>query len=289
MPIRTVGISILTANFNQGRFLDDYFRSLINSTLIPEEIIFVDDSSTDNSLEIVGKYQKSELNIKVIPLKHNIGFTEALNVGIKYANQPIIMRLDSDDFILPIKIEKQYNFLKNNNEYNIVGTNAFYFNSFSNRVVFKTNFPTSEGFIRKNIQKGAIPILHSSIMGKTEIFQKLQYNNNTYPAEDYDFLTRLIINNYRMTNLKDYLMFYRLHENNLSFRYLEGQVNKTYKLRDYYFDRKASKLEINMRYLQVKFYRKALLSKPLKRILFLIVSAIFNPHSFARRLINTSP
>ena len=58
--------SVIVANFNNAKFLDECIKSLINQNLKSYEIIVIDDNSKDNSIKILEKYKK---NISIIHIK----------------------------------------------------------------------------------------------------------------------------------------------------------------------------------------------------------------------------
>ena len=75
-------LSILIANFNHGRYIENLIKSIKQQTLQPEKIIIIDDGSTDNSHHILSKYINDDQfliilnkNIKKVPIdlhqKHN--------------------------------------------------------------------------------------------------------------------------------------------------------------------------------------------------------------------------
>ena len=85
-------VSIICANYNNGKYLDEFFSGVINSTVLPKELIIIDDGSSDNSLEILSRYNLPYL--KVIVLENNLGFANALNEGISKAKGKYILRVD---------------------------------------------------------------------------------------------------------------------------------------------------------------------------------------------------
>jgi len=93
-------VTILICNYNYGRFLDDAIESALAQTWKNTEIIVVDDGSTDESRNILKKY---EGRIRII-LKENRGQASAFNVGIMEARGEIICFLDSDDTCHPNRI-----------------------------------------------------------------------------------------------------------------------------------------------------------------------------------------
>jgi|GEM_PF-341401 len=94
-------VTALICNYNYGRFLAQAIDSALAQTWRNLEVIVVDDGSTDESREILGKYKG---RIRTI-LKENGGQASAFNAGIAAAQGEIICFLDSDDFWRPDKIE----------------------------------------------------------------------------------------------------------------------------------------------------------------------------------------
>ena len=92
------GISILINNYNYGRFLGAAIESVINQSSPPEQIIVVDDGSTDDSVEIARAYE--ERGVLVVQ-KENGGQNSAIRHGLKYINHEYTIILDSDDTLHP--------------------------------------------------------------------------------------------------------------------------------------------------------------------------------------------
>lgn len=90
-------ISIIIPVYNSGKYLNKCLDSIINQTYNNIEIIVVDDGSTDNSLKIIGDYQKRD--DRIVLIKQNNQFAGvARNNGLKVARGDYILFLDSDDF-----------------------------------------------------------------------------------------------------------------------------------------------------------------------------------------------
>jgi GT2 family glycosyltransferase len=95
-------ISIITLNFNGKIFLKDYFDSLKKQTYKNFEIIFVDNGSTDGSLEYAKKYYPYS-NMIVVANKTNLAIAQGNNVGVRKAKGDYILLLNND-----IKVDKNY-------------------------------------------------------------------------------------------------------------------------------------------------------------------------------------
>ncbi len=98
-------------NFNNANFLDQSIQSVINQSFKNWKIYIVDDSSTDNSKNIILKY-KNNKKIKSFFLKKNRGPSYCRNYAISKSKSHLIAFLDSDDFWSKEKLSKQINFMK---------------------------------------------------------------------------------------------------------------------------------------------------------------------------------
>jgi glycosyltransferase involved in cell wall biosynthesis len=95
-------VSIIVNNYNYDRFLAKAINSALNQTYSHIEIIVVDDGSTDKSREIIAGYGD-----RIIPiLQENGKQGAALNSGFAASRGDIILFLDSDDYLLPMAIER---------------------------------------------------------------------------------------------------------------------------------------------------------------------------------------
>ena len=105
--------SVVIANYNNAKFIDDCINSLISQTYKNIEIIFFDDNSKDNSIETIKKFD----NIKIIENSSQTNFgsfnqMNAFKKAIESSKGDIIFFLDSDDFFHKDKIEKITNIFK---------------------------------------------------------------------------------------------------------------------------------------------------------------------------------
>lgn len=100
-------ISIIVPIYNVEKYLKECIDSIINQSFKDIEIILINDGSTDNSLNIMQKYAKTDSRIIIINQK-NMGQGNARNKGIKIAKAPYLAFVDSDDFIDSFMFEKLY-------------------------------------------------------------------------------------------------------------------------------------------------------------------------------------
>lgn len=103
--------------YNTSSYLDKCILSILKQTYKNIEIIIIDDGSTDNSLDILKKYQKIDKRIKLL-IQENQGQGIARNYGMKEATGEYICFVDSDDRIDNFMIEKLLkNIIKENSDF----------------------------------------------------------------------------------------------------------------------------------------------------------------------------
>lgn len=106
-------ITIITPSYNQGQFIEQTIQSVINQNYPNLEYIIIDGGSTDNSLDVIKKYEKY---LTYWISEPDTGQSDAINKGLKIATGEIINWLNTDDYYEPnalIKIAEK--FLENNN------------------------------------------------------------------------------------------------------------------------------------------------------------------------------
>ncbi|MGJ8715871.1 MAG: glycosyltransferase family 2 protein [Maribacter stanieri] len=119
-------VSIITPVYNSEKYLADNISSVLAQTYKNWELILVDDCSSDTSEIICKSFEKNDSRIKYYRLAKNSGAGIARNKAIEVANGKFIAFLDSDDTWYPKKLEKQLNFMKENDyhftftDYNMV-------------------------------------------------------------------------------------------------------------------------------------------------------------------------
>jgi GT2 family glycosyltransferase len=85
-------ISIIIICYNSERFLKKAITSLINQTVKFDRIIVIDNNSSDNSLEILSQY----IEVEVIALKENVGYSRGANIGIRHVETDLTLIANSD-------------------------------------------------------------------------------------------------------------------------------------------------------------------------------------------------
>ena len=108
-------VSVIMPSCNTGRFIEESIQSVINQTYKNWELLIVDDCSTDDTDEVVKRFNDNR--IKYIKNEKNRGAAITRNRAIQEANGEWVAFLDSDDLWLPKKLDHQIKFMK---KYNLV-------------------------------------------------------------------------------------------------------------------------------------------------------------------------
>ncbi|KAG4090283.1 hypothetical protein H8356DRAFT_1713574 [Neocallimastix lanati (nom. inval.)] len=95
---KEIKVSIIMPTYNSAEFIERSLKCALNQTLKEIEIIVIDDHSTDNTLDILKKYEK-DTRLKIISLNQNRGSGVARNLGLELAVGKFIGFIDSDDYV----------------------------------------------------------------------------------------------------------------------------------------------------------------------------------------------
>lgn len=106
-------VSIIVPVYNTANKLEKCLESLVNQTMQDIEIVIVNDGSTDNSEEIIMKYQDKYPNVIKYYKKENTGVSDTRNYGLNVAKSEYIMYIDSDDYIDIHTLEKLNKYIEN--------------------------------------------------------------------------------------------------------------------------------------------------------------------------------
>lgn len=114
-------LSVIVPVYNTEKYLPKCIESLLAQTLKDIELIFVNDCSPDNSINILKEYEKKHADVmKVIDSPVNLRQGGARNLGIVSATGEYIGFVDSDDFVAPNMFEKMY-LEAQKGDYDVVG------------------------------------------------------------------------------------------------------------------------------------------------------------------------
>jgi glycosyltransferase involved in cell wall biosynthesis len=194
-------------------FLKKSLESLLNQSLLPDEIILVKDGPLTSELDkIIIEFNNKYLGLfTIVSLLKNSGLANALNVGARVAKNSIIARMDSDDICCDRRFETQINFLLKN-DMDIVGGQIVEFSKDIDDIVSIREVPLLHEDIVK-FMKFRSPFSHPTIVFKKEVFDLLGGYDTTIFPEDYDFFVRAYLAGFKFGNVKENVLYFRLGEN----------------------------------------------------------------------------
>ncbi len=207
-------VSVIIPSYNRAAHLERALRSVLGQTSPADEIIVVDDGSTDNTHELVaGIGQSIQYCYQV-----NKGVSAARNRGIQQASSQWLAFLDSDDEWLPDKLAKQQAFTRQHTSSQIIHTDEIWI-----RNGIRVNSMDKHRKFGGDIFMQCLPlcaISPSSVMIKKTVFDEVGLFDETLPAcEDYDMWLR-ICQRYQVDYLDEPLIVkYGGHDDQLSRRY----------------------------------------------------------------------
>jgi glycosyltransferase involved in cell wall biosynthesis len=89
-------ISIVTASYNQGHFIEQTIQSVLSQNYPNLEYVIIDGGSTDNSVEIIKKYEQ---HLKYWVSEKDLGQANAINKGLQHCTGEVFNWLNSDDYL----------------------------------------------------------------------------------------------------------------------------------------------------------------------------------------------
>jgi glycosyltransferase involved in cell wall biosynthesis len=186
-------VSVVIPTYNRmsllGRALDSIFRQ----TLRPDEIIIVNDGSTDETVEKVHNFMAhAPVEIHLISTT-NRGPAAARNTAILASKNEFIAFLDSDDHWLKNKIKLQYNNLKENKEFSISHTKERWLRRGKHLNQKQIHIPRHGDIFAHCLKLCAVGM--STVMVRKTLFEKVGFFDETMMCcEDYDLWLRVSCN-----------------------------------------------------------------------------------------------
>ncbi|MCC4323955.1 glycosyltransferase [Limosilactobacillus reuteri] len=237
MPLKKYpDFSVLMSVYKREKpeYLDEALSSIENQTIIPTEIILVEDGPIPIELKkVIIKHKKKWGNsFKDIVLEKNQGLAAALRLGTEYVSTNWIARMDSDDISVPNRFEFQLKEILKNPNLAIVGGQIKEFALNINNVVGQREVPISQNLICDFI-KWRSPFNHPTVMLNKKIVKKVGGYISFGNLEDYYLWTRIIANNYNVKNISDVLVYMRVDDGMYSRRGNIKNIKYFYKLRRY--------------------------------------------------------
>lgn len=219
-------VSVVMATYNGEKFIRKQLESIINQTVKADEIIIIDDNSSDSTVKIIDEFSKINDSIKYIKNENNIGINNNFQKAISYASGDIIGISDQDDLWLPNKIEILKQELINNPEIGLIYCDAQIIDGDDN-ILEKSELD----FFKAKAVEGTpiIPLLYKNCISGHNIFFKKNILDSNFSFPEYpvydQWLGLYFSCKSKIKFTPDKLTSHRIHSQNFQ----NGKKNKTSK------------------------------------------------------------
>lgn len=201
-------ISVLMSVYNSEKTIEESIKSVLNQTFSDFEFLINDDCSTDSSLEIIKKFEKTDSRITVFCNEKNLGLTKSLNKLIQNSNFDFIARQDSDDRSFPNRLETQMN--------NLINSDLDFCTSRALKEGGNITPNVKHYLPYKFMVNYLNPFIHGTLLIKKQVLENINgYDERFYYAQDYKLFKDLIKQNFKFKVISSPL-YYLNTTNNIS-------------------------------------------------------------------------
>lgn len=220
-------ISVIMSTYNETEEeLHKSIDSMLNQTFPDFEFIIVNDNPQNQMLkDVLNTIQDSR--VVVLENEVNLGLVKSLNRALSHATGDIIVRADADDINAENRIEFQLKMLEEQ-DLDLIGSHVDLIDESGSRLNTVLKYPRAHKQIRFFLRWG--PCLpHPTWMGRREVFDTLKGYRDVPYCEDYDFQVRAVNCGFRLGNVQEPLLKYRIRGASISIR----NATKQYIVKEY--------------------------------------------------------
>ena len=193
-------ISVVMPSYNVATFITRTLDTIYNQTVLPYEVVIVDDGSTDNSVEIINDYVESHrdrFDNLVLFQQENAGAGAARNKAIELATGEWIAFLDSDDIWDPTKIEAVIRVMEEHPDITMIAHDEYRANeeNFEDKELCSLHELYHEDKdLFTQVYKGNMFSTSCMVIRKDVIVQAGGFDATLRSAQDYDLWIRCCLN-----------------------------------------------------------------------------------------------
>ncbi len=197
-------------------YLKEALSSIKGQTVLPDEVVMVLDGPVgDDLLKIVEDFERSNRGImqfRLVRLEKNMGLGHALSEGLRHCSHELVARMDTDDVMMPCRIEKQAAYMTAHDDVSVCGAwiDEFVVSKDGSRNVVSTrSLPeTHEALLR--FARLRSPMNHPVVMfRKSRVIASGSYES--FPLfEDYYLWARMLVAGEKFHNLPESLLWFRM-------------------------------------------------------------------------------
>lgn len=189
----------------------EYFNlalnSILNQTLMPNEILIIEDGRLSNELEsiVMNAEQQYPNLVRVIRLEKNIGIGKVRALGVEECKHEYIALMDSDDISMIDRFAKQIPILEANNDIDMLGGQVTEFNDEPELICQKRIVPTAYEDVYK-FCKLRNPTNNVTLIFKKSVALAVGNYNINVGFEDYELCAKFLNQGYKIVNIPDFLV-----------------------------------------------------------------------------------
>lgn len=206
-----MGFTVLMSLYDKESpdFLKESLDSLIRQTLVPDEIVIVEDGPVGKSLEsVLQEFGRRYDALKIIRLPQNLGLGDALNEGLKHCSDDLVARMDTDDIAKPERFRKQVEFMESHPDIDVISAWIEEFEGNTGNVTSIRKLPETHEEILK-FAKFRNPINHPVAMFRKSAVIKAGNYRKFLLFEDYYLWARMLMNGSKFHNIQESLLYFR--------------------------------------------------------------------------------
>lgn len=187
--------------------------SMLNQTVVTDDYVIVKDGPLTPELDkILEDYSKKYSCIHVVALEKNSGLGAALNYGLSFCKNELVARMDTDDFSMPERCEKQIKLFQNDKSLDICGTFIDEFEDEIDNIHCTKEMPINMDAIVKYAHKRN-PFNHPTVMYKKNIVENIGGYSEGHRGEDFELFTKMVFKGAKGYNIPESLLRYRAVSN----------------------------------------------------------------------------
>lgn len=196
---------------DKSEFLIEALNSLFKQTLVPTEIVLVEDGPVTDELEkVVRDYEgRYPAIMNVVRCEKNGGLGTALRIAVEHSHYDLIARMDSDDISYPERFEKQVGFMCEHPDVDICGGDASKFESNPNNIIGYRRPRFTDKELKLQL-KFKTPFCHVTIMARRNAILRAGNYVEIFNQEDYFMWARMAKEGCVFANIPDVLVNVRL-------------------------------------------------------------------------------
>lgn len=204
-------VSLIIPTYNRAYCLSEAIDSALGQTRQPEEIIVIDDASTDNTDQVLARYAD---RIRILRNQTNQGASRSRNLAVEASRGDYIAFLDSDDAFLPDKLALQMAVAEKHPDAGMIGTDYWMVDQ-QGRVLFHPGGETPSDPCEALLF--SVWSMLGAILIKREAFTSAGgFNEEIIVAEDHELWSRIAIKGYPFVFVNKPLLWYRMQTQSLN-------------------------------------------------------------------------